>query len=183
MQPLLTIVCAKASRNRALKRITPKRKRVIAAFAAAPLGGAAVLTVIALAIGEWSGPSATGWLSIYVFAKIALVFFLLASILWYLVSIIFGILGYLLFRSRDWMHGRHWVLLFAIIGFVTGAAILFPLWISGPTVDANSSIAIIRTFVGCILAALVAGTATGLLFAWITKVEAPSADEVASTFE
>jgi H+/Cl- antiporter ClcA len=137
-----------------------------------------VLAVIGVSIGEWNTPPSVGD-----YVRLAAMLLLLASIVWYFVSIVFGLFGYLLFRSRSWIHGHHWVLLFAVIGFVTGAVIFFPLWIFGPTVDVNNPLAVIRTFIGCTVAALLAGTVTGLIFAWITKVKDPSANETASTFE
>jgi hypothetical protein len=160
---------------------------VVTAFAVSPLGGAAVLTVIAFALGETQTsiggtPVATA-VRAYAYVKIAFVFFVMNSIVWYLVSIIFGVPGYLLLRSRGWVRGGHRVLLFAVIGSVAAVVFLFPLWILGGTVDVHSPIAVIRTFVGLTIVGLLAGTATGLIFAWITKVEAPSVDEVASTFE
>jgi hypothetical protein len=147
---------------------TPRLKNVVAAFAAAPLGGAAMLTVIALAFSEThtsiDGTPVAAAVSAYVHVRMALVFFLMGAIVCYPVAIILGIPGYLLFRHRGWIRRRHWILLFAIVG--GGVAVVgLPLF------------GFIAVF------GLLAGIAMGFVFALTIRVEAPSADEVASTFE
>jgi hypothetical protein len=160
----------------AVRRNRLRLKKVVAAFAVAPLGGAGAVAAIGWFIGMFSlGLSADVGA---VVAETAFVLFVIFSILGYAVAIILGIPGYLIFRRMAWVRRAHWVLLCAILGAIAGSiwpvvALLAQLGINNPTTSIG----------GMTVAGALVGTVSGLVFAWIIKVEAPRADEIAATFD
>ena len=160
-----------APRGTALKRRRPRLKNVVAAFAAAPLGGAgaiAAFTFLAVLLG---GPA-----DLAVGAAVGL--FILTLILGYVVAVVLGIPGYLLFRRLGWISRAHWILLCAVLGSAAGAAWPVAVLLSrANTVDPLTSIG------GLAVAGLLVGTVSGFVFAWVIKIEAPPADEIAATFD
>jgi hypothetical protein len=179
-----------------LRERPPKLKNAVVAFAIAPLGGAALLTVITLISGRWRIPTPPG-ASVADFAQLALMMatrwsslyrggFLTASVFCYLVSIILGIPGYLLFRRWRWVRRVHWVLLFAVIGSAPGAVIV-PLATSVGLLHLNGKIEVtdfiaVSIFGALAVVGLLAGTVSGLIFAWIIKVKPPNGEDVGSIF-
>jgi hypothetical protein len=89
------------------------------------------------------------------------------------------------FNRRGWIRRSHWLLLFAMLG--GGAAsvgvpllalLLYALTQSRVQIEFG-----IRAIGFIAIVGVLAGAASGLMFAVTIRVEAPSADEVASTFE
>jgi len=158
--------------DRALKGRKPRLKNVVAAFAAAPLGGASVVAAIALMLAAFLG----GPGDIAVNAAVAL--FILTSILGYVVAGVLGIPGYLLFRRLGWIRRAHWVLLCAVLGSAAGAV-----WPVVALLSRINGVDPVASIGGFAVAGLLVGTVSGFVFAWIIKVEAPGADEIAATFD
>jgi hypothetical protein len=153
-----------------LKKGKARPKNVLAAFAVAPLGGAALVAAITLIFGVFSGywDNAGG--------AVAAMLFVLASIMGYAVEIIAGIPGYLLFRHLAWVRRVHWITLGAVLGAASAA--IWPLRVLLLNPDVDYGIAAVATLA---FAGLLWGAASGLAFAWIIKVEPQRADEIAST--
>jgi len=157
-------------RNKTLKRRRPRLKNVVAAFAAAPLGGAGAVSVVTLLAMVLSAPPAVA-------GGAAVGMFVLTLVLGYAVAAILGIPGYLLFRRLGWIRSAHWILLCAVLGSVTAAAWpLAAVLIGGNAVPLTS-------IGGLALIGLLVGTASGFVFAKIIKIESPRTDEIAATFD
>ncbi len=147
-------------------------RNVVAAFAAAPLGGAGVTAAIGWLIGLFSfGPNAAA-------AEAAALLFIFFSVLGYAVAIILGIPGYLLFRRMAWIRRAHWVLLCANLGALAGS--IWPVVALLARIDVVNPAASIGGFA---FAGALVGTVSGFVFAWIIKIEPPRADEIAATFD
>ena len=152
-----------------LKKGKARPKNVLAAFAVAPLGGAGLVAVIAPILGIFSGywDKAGG--------TVAAMLFVLSLIVGYAVEIIAGIPGYLLFRHLAWVRRVHWIALGAVLGAASAAIWPLRILLLNPDVDFGIAAVAILTAAG-----LLWGAASGLVFAWIIKVEAPRVDEFAS---
>jgi hypothetical protein len=150
----------------------PRLKNVVAAFAAAPLGGAGAMAAIGWLVSAFSyGPNAVA-------TEAAVLLFIFFSILGYAVALVLGIPGYLLFRRMAWVRRAHWVLLCAILGAAAGS-----IW---PVVALLARIAVgnpAASIGGFTVAGALVGTVSGFVFAWVIKIEAPRADEIAATFD
>jgi hypothetical protein len=145
-------------------------RRVVAAFLAAPLGGAGAVAVVAFVLATASG-------SFDIAPFIATELFALASILGYAVAVVLGIPGYLLFRRFGWIRRAHWVVLCASLGAIAGGIWpLVALMFGYP----DNPFTLIGVFVvpGSLLGAI-----SGLVFAWIIKIELPRAEDIAETFD
>ena len=150
--------------------IRPQLKRVVAAFVAAPLGGAAAIAVIAFSLVAIGGsPEMAPFVAGQLFA--------LAAIIGYAVALILGIPGFLLLRRFGWVRRAHWVLLCASLGAVAGG--IWPVFalIAGYP---GSPLGLIGVF---ILPGMLLGVASGLVFAWVIKVEPPRTQDIAATFD
>jgi hypothetical protein len=153
-----------------LKRRRPRLKNVVAAFVAAPLGGAGAVAVVALLAMLLNAPADVA-------GAAAVGMFVLTLILGYVVAAVLGIPGYLLFRRFGWVRRAHWILLCAVLGSVAGAAWPLAAMLSGANAVPLTSIG------GLALIGLLVGTASGFVFAKVIKIEAPRADEIAATFD
>jgi hypothetical protein len=146
-----------------LKKKDAMLKNVIAAFAVAPLGGAGVVAAITLIFGVFFagwGEAAGG---------VAAMLFVLTSILGYAVGIVAGIPAYLFFRHFGWVCRVHWIALGAVLG--TASAVVWPLRVLLLNPDVTYGTAAVA---GLAVAGLLWGTASGVAFAWIIKVEPPT---------
>jgi len=155
------------------KRRRRKPSRVVIAFAAGPPAAAAATTILFLLLGlafEDDGE---------VLALILGVLFVGLLVLGYLVSMIMGIPGYLLFRRRGWLARRHCFLLGAAIGILCGACFaLTGLGQAGGHDSQASNIILASVFIAIVLAAVM-----GLVFALVIRPRRLNVDEVASTFD
>lgn len=152
-----------------------KSSRVVTAFAAGPVVASAVVTILFLflVLGLLLGAHRD--------VLIILVggLFGVMLVLGYLVSIILGIPGYLLFRRLGWIGRRHWFLLGAAIGALSGA--LFALV---ELANAGSAGSQARNVISaCVVIALVSAGVTGPMFGWLIRPKGPNIDEVAATFD
>jgi len=156
------------------RRRRPRLRNVVAAFAAAPLGGAGVTAAIGWLVGLFSfGLNAAA-------AEAAAPLFIVLSILGYAVAIILGIPGYLLFRRMAWVRRAHWVLLCAVLGAAAGSIWPVAALLTRIDIDISYPVAAIGGFA---IAGALVGTVSGLVFAWIIRIDAPKADEIAATFD
>jgi hypothetical protein len=157
------------SRRTELPRQNAKPKNALAAFVAAPIGGAAVMAALALIFFGvfWRGWGAAG--------ALAGMLFVLISIVGYLIEVFVGVPGYLLFRHFGWVRGTHWVVLGAVLGTVCGAS--WPLAVLLFKPDVRYGIAAVGLFA---FAGLLWGAASGLTFAWIIKDALPNANQSAN---
>ena len=147
-------------------------RNVVAAFAAAPLGGAGATAAIGWLVGLFSfGLNAVA-------AEAAALLFIVFSILGYAVAIVLGIPGYLLFRRMAWVRRAHWVLLCAILGAAAGS--IWPVVALLTRIDVGDPTASIGGFA---IAGALVGTVSGFVFAWIIRIEPPRAEEIAATFD
>jgi hypothetical protein len=150
-------------------------RNVVAAFAAAPLGGAGVTAAIGWLVGLFSlGLNAA------LAAEAAAPLFIVFSILGYVVAIVLGIPGYLLFRRMAWIRRAHWVLLCAVLGAAAGSIWPVVALVTRIDIDISYPLAAIGGFA---VAGALVGTVSGFVFAWVIKIEAPRADEIAATFD
>jgi hypothetical protein len=150
-----------------------RMKRVVAAFAAAPLGAAAAVAAIAF-VATLEAP-------LDVAATIAATAFAFTAIIGYAVAVVLGIPGYLFFRHLGWVRRAHWILLCAGLGGFAGA--IWPLLeftggqgIGSPTLYG----AIVGGF---ILTGALLGAVSGLVFSLVIKLQPPRPDEIAATFD
>ena len=158
--------------DQALKGRKPRLKNVVAAFAAAPLGGAGVTAAIGWILGAFMyGPNVAA-------TEGAIPLFILFSILGYAVAIVLGIPSYLLFRRLGWIRRAHWVLLCAVLGGAAGA--VWPVMALLGRLEVGDPLASIGGFA---VAGVLVGTVSGFVFAWVIKIEGPRADEIAATFD
>jgi hypothetical protein len=151
----------------------PRLRRVVLAFIAAPLGSAAAVGIVTILTGLGE--------SLQLMAQIAVAGFTLTAIVGYAVAIILGIPGYLFLRHRGWVRRAHWVLLCTALGGVGGA--IWPLlaFIGDPFfIAVPLYTAIVGGFV---LTGAVLGAVAGLVFSLVIKLDPPTADEVAATFD
>jgi hypothetical protein len=140
-----------------LPKRTAKLKNALAACVAAPIGGAAVMTAVALFFGVyWRGWEAAG-----AFAGMLFVFILIVG---YLVEIFVGVPGYLLLRHIGWVSQGHWVVLGAVLGTCSGA--IWPVSVLLLNPDVQYGIAAVALFA---FAGLLWGVTSGLIFAWIIR--------------
>jgi len=100
-------------------------------------------------------------------------------ILGYLVSILLGIPGYLLFRRMGWLARRHCFLLGAAIGILSGACFaLTGLWHARGSDSQARNLMLAVGFIAIVQAGVM-----GLLFASVIRPRRLNIDEVASTFD
>ena len=97
---------------------------------------------------------------------VAAVLFVLISLVGYAVGIIAGIPGYLLFRHLGWVHRVHWITLGAVLGATVAAIWPLRVLLINPDVDYGIAALAIITVAG-----LLWGTASGLAFGWVIKVD------------
>ena len=151
-----------------MQRRNAKSKNTIAAFVVAPIGGAAVAAAVALIVGVFL----RGWAAA---GAIAGMMFVVISIVGYLVEILVGVPGYLLFRHLGWVRRRHWIVLGAVLG--TGSGAIWPLAVLLLNPDVQHGVAAIAVLA---IAGLVWGVASGLTFASIIKVVPPNGNNSAN---
>jgi hypothetical protein len=146
-------------------------KQVFAAFAVAPLAGALLVTIIVFLFAALVGSAS-------VMGSIVGIAFIVTAGHGYAAAIVLGIPGFLLFRCFGWIRQAHLVLLCASIGSATGA-----IWPAAfGVIGGEASRAWMALGVFLVAGALV-GAVSGLLFARTIKVEPPSANEIAATFD
>jgi hypothetical protein len=148
-------------------------KRVVAAFAAAPLGGAGAAAAITLVL--------TLDATLDVAAAIAATAFAFTAIIGYAVAVLLRIPGYLFFRRLGWVRRAHWILLCAGLGGIAGA--IWPLleFASGQGIGSPTLYGAIVG--GFILAGALLGAVSGLVFSLVIKFDPPKPDEIAATFD
>jgi hypothetical protein len=154
-------------------RHRPRLRRVVLAFIAAPLGSAATVAVIFIAAGLGE--------SLELAATIAAFGFGLTAIIGYAVAVILGIPGYLFLRRRGWVRRAHWILLCTALGGVGGA--IWPLLglIGAPPAEPVSLYTAIVG--GFVLTGGVLGAVAGLVFSLVIKLDPPTPEEIAASFD
>lgn len=143
------------------------------AFIAAPLGSAAAvaITFIATTLGESSELAAT----------IAALAFALTAITGYAVAVVLGIPGCWLFRRLGWVRRAHWILLCTGLGGIGGAVWPLLALAGGQPVE---SLALYGAVVGgFMLTGALLGAISGLVFSLVIKLDPPTPDEIAATFD
>src|SRR5262245_52461002 len=102
---------------------------------------------------------------------VAVMLFVLVSLVGYVLEIIGGIPGYILFRHLGWIRRAHWIALGAVLGAI--AAAIWPIRVLLLNPNVNYGI----EAVGVLAAAGLAwGAAAGIGFAWVIKIEPSRAD-------
>lgn len=155
------------------KRNIRKSSRVVIAFAAGPAVASAMVAMffLVLALLLDAHRDALAFLVMGLFGGML--------VLGYVVAIILGIPSYLLFRRWGWVGRRHWFLLGAVIGALSGA-----LFMIVGLVNPNSAESQARNVIlAGIVVALVSAGATGAMFAWLIRSRGSNLEEVAATFD
>jgi len=155
------------------KRNTRKSSRVVIAFAAGPAVASVAVAVLFLVLGLL--------LDAHREALAILVGGLFGGmlVLGYVVAIILGIPSYLLFRRWGWIGRRHWFLLGAALGALSGALFMI-VGLANPNGAESQARNVISAGV---VVALVSAGATGAMFAWLIRSRGSNLDEVAATFD
>lgn len=155
------------------KQAIRKSSRAVIAFAAGPAVASGAVAVLFLVLGLLLGAHGDE-LAILVGGLFGGM-----MVLGYLVSIILGIPSYLLFRRWGWIGRRHWFLLGAAIGALSGTLFMI-VGLANP----NSAESQARNVISAgVVIALVSAGATGAMFAWLIRSKGPNLDEVAATFD